>query len=67
MVVDSGVDNNLDAVFTEIGEFGAFQIVSILLICLPSLLSASYIVNFIFAADTLDYRSVVRMKVMENS
>lgn len=54
----TGVVNNLDTIFAEIGEFGAFQQISIFLICIPSLLSASYVVNYIIATNTLDYRSV---------
>lgn len=52
------VINNIDTIYAEIGEFGSFQIVSIFLICIPSLLSASYVVNYIIATNTLDYRSV---------
>lgn len=55
--VSTGV-YDLDKIFEEIGEFGRFQIVSILLICIPSLLSASYVVNYIITTNTLDYRFV---------
>lgn len=61
----TGVVNNLDTIFTEIGEFGAFQKISILLICIPSLLSASYVVNYIIATNTLDYRSVPVVKMWQ--
>lgn len=50
--------NSMDVVFAEIGDFGVFQIVNIILICIPSILSATYMVNYVFAADSLNYRSV---------
>lgn len=58
MSVDAGIDNNLDAVFAEVGEFGVFQILSLILICIPNTLFGSYVVSYIFASYTLDYRSV---------
>lgn len=56
--------SNLDVIFTEIGEFGVFQVVSLILICIPSLFSASYVVNYIFTANPLDYRSVSIMNIL---
>lgn len=56
MSAADGASNNLDVIFTEIGEFGLFQAVSLVLICIPSLLSASYVVNYIFTANALNYR-----------
>lgn len=58
MGVVDGADHNIDAVFAEVGEFGLFQILSLLLICIPNTISATYMVNYIFATNTLDYRSV---------
>lgn len=56
MSAADGANNNLDVIFTEIGEFGVFQVVSLILICIPSLFSASYVVNYIFTTNALDYR-----------
>lgn len=49
-------DSNLDVILTEVGEFGLFQIVSYLLICIPSALSATYVVNYMISASSLEYR-----------
>ncbi|XP_031637755.1 solute carrier family 22 member 7-like, partial [Contarinia nasturtii] len=55
--VDS--ENKLDAAFSEIGEFGLFQILAISLICIPNIISASYVINFIFAIQPLNHRCKV--------
>lgn len=49
-------NTELDAVLTEVGEFGLFQVVTYLLICIPSALSATYVVNYMVSANTLVYR-----------
>lgn len=49
-------DTSLDAVFTEVGEFGLFQTVTYLLIAIPGALAASTVVSYMFAANTLQYR-----------
>lgn len=51
-----GVDTNLDVILTEVGGFGPYQIINFILICIPTALSATYVVNFMIAANTLDYR-----------
>lgn len=53
---DEAVEHNLDHIFSEVGAFGKFQIVSFALICIPNILAATYIVNFILTANSLDYR-----------
>lgn len=53
-----GSDHNIDAIFAEIGEFGLFQILSLFLICIPNTISATFMVNYIFATNNLDHRSV---------
>lgn len=50
--------NNLDEIFSEIGEFGVFQIISFFLICIPNVFAATWIVNYVLTANALDYRSV---------
>lgn len=49
-------DLDLETILTEVGEFGLFQIVSYILICIPSALSATYVVNFMISASSLEYR-----------
>lgn len=49
-------DSNIDVIFTEVGAFGLFQIVTYLLISIPNIISATYVVNYIISANTLDYR-----------
>lgn len=49
-------DSNLDAILTEVGDFGKFQVITYLLICIPCAFSATMVVNYMFAANTLDYR-----------
>lgn len=49
-------DSNLETVLTEIGKCGSFQVVSHLLICISSALSAAYIVNFMISDNKLEYR-----------
>lgn len=57
MSASDGANNNLDIIFAEVGEFGVFQVVPLILICIPSLVSASYVVNYIFTTNKLVYRS----------
>lgn len=49
-------NNNLDAILTEVGEFGLYQVVTYILICIPNILSATYVVNYMISANTLNYR-----------
>lgn len=56
MGVDVSGDSSLDAVLTEVGEFGLFQVFTYILICIPNLISAATFVNYMIAATTLDHR-----------
>lgn len=49
-------DDSLDKIFNEIGEFKIYQVVLIILLALPCMLSAGYTYEFILASATLDYR-----------
>lgn len=49
-------EGDLDTIFAEIGEFGFYQIAIFLLISIPNALSVTFIMNYMFAANTLDYR-----------
>lgn len=51
---DNTVD--MDVILTEIGEFGKFQIINFILICLPIALSIAFMYNFIFTSAGMDYR-----------
>lgn len=51
-----GDDSNLDIIFAEVGEFGIFQVIAYTLICIPTILTSTYAVNYIFSSNTLDYR-----------
>lgn len=58
MGLEDGADYNLDGIFSEIGDFGLFQIVTFFLICIPNTIAASFVVNYVFASSSLEYRSV---------
>lgn len=49
---------NLDNIFAEIGDLGIYQITSYILIFIPNVLSSSFVVSYMFAAKSLDYRWV---------
>lgn len=59
MSVDSTADSDLDTIFAEVGEFGIYQIAIYLLICIPNALSATFVMNYMFTANTLGYRWVI--------
>lgn len=59
MSVDSTAGSDLDTIFAEVGEFGIYQIAIYLLICIPNALSATFVMNYMFTANTLDYRWVI--------
>lgn len=59
MSVDLSADSSLDTILSEVGEFGVFQVVTFLLICIPCALQPIYAVGYIFTANTLDYRCKV--------
>lgn len=59
MCADADINNgwNIDSILTEEGEFGKFQVITYyLLICIPNIISATYGVNYMISANTLDYR-----------
>ncbi|KAH8404447.1 hypothetical protein KR222_002056, partial [Zaprionus bogoriensis] len=49
-------DNQLDAIIIHIGQFGRFQIVNYLMLCLPIICNALYSVSYIFTASTVVHR-----------
>lgn len=56
MSVDMSADSSLDTILTEVGGFGLFQIFAFALVCIPTILTATYEVNYMISANTLDYR-----------
>lgn len=56
MVADTKDDDNLHKIFVEIGEFKMFQVLMIISLVVPCLLSAGFTFQFVFASATLDYR-----------
>lgn len=46
----------LDTILTEVGEFGLYQVIIYFLLCIPSALSATFVVNYMFSANPLNYR-----------
>lgn len=64
MTADFGEDANLDTIFSEVGELGLFQVINYFLICIPNILAAAYVMNYVFTANTLDYRSDILLCVL---
>lgn len=60
--MDLTAESDLDTIFAEVGEFGIYQIAIYMLICIPNALSATFVVNYMFTANTLDYRWVFDYK-----
>lgn len=56
MGVDSSDDISLDAILTEVGEFGLFQVFTYIMICIPNIISSATYVNYMISATALDYR-----------
>lgn len=55
MPFDNGI-TDLDDIFVEIGEFGAHQVVTLLLLVVLNMLSAASAINFMISANKLDFR-----------
>lgn len=52
-------DNNksdLDNIFSEIGDFGPYQIVTVALLTILNILTGATFMIYIISANTLDYR-----------
>lgn len=54
--LDKKAEPDLDAVISDVGEFGQRQIVHFILLCVPIALSTTLLLNFLFTSATLDYR-----------
>lgn len=49
-------DLDLDSVLRELGQFGKFQLINYLFICLPILFSAIFTLSYVFTAGQVEYR-----------
>lgn len=49
-------DFDLDRILVELGQFGKFQIINYILLCIPVALSAIYALSYVFTAGDLEYR-----------
>lgn len=56
MGADSRDDDNLHKIFKEIGEFKIYQVLMVISLVVPCLLSAGFAYQFVFTSATLDYR-----------
>ncbi|XP_026480787.1 organic cation transporter protein-like isoform X1 [Ctenocephalides felis] len=52
-------DLDLDSVLRELGQFGKFQLINYLFICLPILFSAIFTLSYVFTAGQVEYRCLV--------
>lgn len=49
-------ETTLDSILVRIGQFGKFQILIFLLICIPMMFNAIFSVTYVFTASTVTYR-----------
>ncbi|XP_017072487.1 organic cation transporter protein-like [Drosophila eugracilis] len=49
-------DNSLDAILVRIGQFGRYQIINYVLLCLPMLFNAFFSISYVFTASTVVHR-----------
>ncbi|KAH8239680.1 hypothetical protein KR032_006727, partial [Drosophila birchii] len=52
----SAKDCHLDAIIVQIGQFGRFQMINYLLLCLPIICNAFYSISYVFTASEVAYR-----------
>lgn len=58
MGFDTNIDPNFDHILTEIGEFGPYQVTSLLLASIIRIITATSSFNYIISGNTLNYRYV---------
>lgn len=49
-------DNSLDAILVRIGQFGRYQIVNYVLLCVPMVFNAFFSISYVFTASTVVHR-----------
>lgn len=52
-------DNSLDAILVRIGQFGRYQIINYVLLCVPMLFNAFFSISYVFTASTVVHRCTV--------
>ncbi|XP_030383352.1 solute carrier family 22 member 3 [Scaptodrosophila lebanonensis] len=52
----SNDDNSLDAILVRIGQFGRFQIINYVLLCVPMIFNAFFSISYVFTASTVVHR-----------
>ncbi|XP_030571482.1 solute carrier family 22 member 4-like [Drosophila novamexicana] len=52
----AGEDNSLDAILVRIGQFGRFQIINYVLLCVPMVFNAFFSISYVFTASTVEHR-----------
>ncbi|XP_034108685.1 organic cation transporter protein [Drosophila albomicans] len=49
-------DNSLDAILVRIGQFGRYQIINYVLLCVPMVFNAFFSISYVFTASTVVHR-----------
>ncbi|XP_034483396.1 organic cation transporter protein-like [Drosophila innubila] len=49
-------DNTLDAILIRIGQFGRYQIINYVLLCIPMVFNAFFSISYVFTASTVVHR-----------
>ncbi|KAH8379073.1 hypothetical protein KR009_002983, partial [Drosophila setifemur] len=49
-------DSSLDAILVQIGQFGRYQIINYVLLCVPMLFNAFFSISYVFTASTVVHR-----------
>ncbi|KAM8708242.1 hypothetical protein ACLKA7_015244 [Drosophila subpalustris] len=49
-------DNTLDAILVRIGQFGRYQIINYVLLCIPMVFNAFFSISYVFTASTVVHR-----------
>lgn len=52
----STLDNSLDSILVQIGDFGKYQIFTFSLVCFGVILHSAVHIAFVFTAKDLEYR-----------
>ncbi|ALC44949.1 CG7458, partial [Drosophila busckii] len=53
---DESEDNSLDAILVRIGQFGRFQIINYVLLCVPMVFNAFFSISYVFTASPVVHR-----------
>lgn len=63
----AGEDNSLDAILVRIGQFGRFQIINYVLLCVPMVFNAFFSISYVFTASTVEHRYVLGASMPSSS